>query len=246
MILQPVKSEMKRSIIILLISLFLSFVAVAQEEYITPQLPDSLVEKLKENRGADLNRAMALDDVIMFYFDDHRFVDASSFINELGDVANSIHDNFWIAKSCYYKSLCAYQTYNNAEFYAHANKALRIAETLRENEASQLLLARIYLVKSAFFFNNNLFPECQENISKGLKIADKNGFHSLKHLFLGNLGAMLEHLGKYEEAINIFKENLNYKFNLSDLTNLAASYREIHEYDSVFFMLILSLSMRQT
>ena len=57
---------MKHSIIILLISLFLSFVAVAQEEYSTPQLPDSLVERLKENRGTDLNRAMALDDVIMF------------------------------------------------------------------------------------------------------------------------------------------------------------------------------------
>ncbi|MGI6479137.1 MAG: tetratricopeptide repeat protein [Salinivirgaceae bacterium] len=225
---------MKHSIIILLISLFLSFVAVAQEEYSTPQLPDSLVERLKENRGTDLNRAMALDDVIMFYFDDHRIVDATSFINELGDVANSIHDNYWIAKSHYYKALCVYYTYN-AEFLAHANKALRIAETLRKNEASQLLLARIYLARSAYFFDNNLFPECQESINNGLKIAEKNGFHSLKHLFLGNLGAMLEHLEKHEDAIDIFKENLKNKFNLSALPNIAASYRELHQYDSAVF-----------
>ena len=122
---------------------------------------------------------MALDDVIMFYFDDHRIVDATSFINELGDVANSIRQ-LLIAKSHYYKALCVYYTYN-AEFLAHANKALRIAETLRKTRLRNCFWQEfIWQVPTS---STTTFPECQESINNGLKIAEKNGFHSLKHLF---------------------------------------------------------------
>lgn len=198
-------------------------------------LPDSLVGKLKENRGTDLNRAKALDDVIMFYFDEHKITDAAGYINDLMDVANNIRDNYWMAKSHYYKSLCAYENYDNAEFFANANEALCLAETLRESKDTQLLLARIYLVKSAAFFNNNLLPECQECIEKGLSIAEKYRFQDIEHSFLTNSGGLLVHLGKYNDAIKVFKENLKNKFELSSMLNLASSYGKLQQYDSVFY-----------
>lgn len=226
---------MKHSIIILLISLTFSFAATAQEDYEMLQLPDSLVGKLKENRGTDLNRAKALDDVIMFYYNNQRIVGAEGYINELGHVANSISDNYWIAKSHYFKALCAFDTYNDTEFLTHVNKAHRIAETLRENEASQWLLARIYLTKSVFFKQNNLFAECQECIDKGLKIAEKNGFHSLKNAFLNNSGSLLSSLGKQEDAIAVYKEILKDEFDLMALVNIASSYGQLRQFDSALF-----------
>lgn len=223
---------MKKTVIILL--LFLAGLSLwAQDDEF--RVPDSLIAKLKEFRGTDLTRAKALDDVIMFYFDEHKITDAAGYINDLEDVANSIRDNYWMAKSHYYKALCAYEKYDNAEFFTQVNKALRLTETLRESKDTQLLLARIYLVKSAAFFNNNLLPECQESIDKGFQIAKKYEFQNLKHSFFTNSGALLVRLRKYNDAINVFKENLKYKFELGGLLNLASSYGKLQQYDSVFY-----------
>lgn len=223
---------MKKTVIILL--LFLAGLPLwAQDDEFC--VPDSLIAKLKEFRGTDLTRAKALDDVIMFYFDEHKITNAAGYINDLEDVANSIRDNYWMAKSHYYKALCAYEKYDNAEFFTQVNKALRLTETLRESKDTQLLLARIYLVKSAAFFNNNLLPECQESIDKGFQIAEKYEFQNLKHSFFTNSGALLVRLRKYNDAINVFKENLKYKFELGGLLNLASSYGKLQQYDSVFY-----------
>lgn len=223
---------MKKTVIILL--LFLACLPLwAQDDEFC--VPDSLIAKLKEFRGTDLTRAKALDDVIMFYFDEHKITNAAGYINDLEDVANSIRDNYWMAKSHYYKALCAYEKYDNAEFFTQVNKALRLTETLRESKDTQLLLARIYLVKSAAFFNNNLLPECQESIDKGFQIAKKYEFQNLKHSFFTNSGALLVQLRKYNDAINVFKENLKYKFELGGLLNLASSYGKLQQYDSVFY-----------
>lgn len=223
---------MKKTVIILL--LFLAGLPLwAQDDEFC--VPDSLIAKLKEFRGTDLTRAKALDDVIMFYFDEHKITNAAGYINDLEDVANNIRDNYWMAKSHYYKALCAYEKYDNAEFFTQVNKALRLTETLRESKDTQLLLARIYLVKSAAFFNNNLLPECQESIDKGFQIAKKYEFQNLKHSFFTNSGALLVRLRKYNDAINVFKENLKYKFELGGLLNLASSYGKLQQYDSVFY-----------
>lgn len=214
---------------------FLALSATAQEKATVLALPDSLVGKLKENRGTDLNRVKALDDAIMFYFDEHEISDAAGYINELNEIANDLHDNFWIAKSQYYLALCDYEKYDNGAFFKHANEALRIAETLRESKDTQLLLARIQLAKSAAFFDNNLLPECQESIEKGLRIAEKNGFNELKHSFLANFGALLVRLEKYEEAIIVFKKILTEKFELGPLNNIASSYGKLKQFDSTFY-----------
>lgn len=199
------------------------------------RVPDSLIAKLKEFRGTDLKRAKALDDVIMFYFDEHKITDAAGYINDLVDVANNIRDNYWMAKSHYYKSLCAYENYDNTEFLIHINEAQRITETLRENEISQLLLARIYLAKSGVYFRNNLFPECQENIDKGMAIVEKWGFDKQGKAFFGNTGALLMRLEKFDDAIVAFKTILNESFDLKMVLNIASSYRMSQQYDSAFF-----------
>lgn len=199
------------------------------------RVPDSLVAKLKEFRGTDLKRAKALDDVIMFYFDEHKITDAAGYINDLVDVANNIRDNYWMAKSHYYKSLCAYENYNNAEFFANANEALHLTETLRENKDTQLLLARIYQIKSAAFFNNNLLPECQGCIEKGLKIAEKYGFEKQKHDLLLNYGSLLIKLKEYDKAIDVFKVIIDNKTDLHPLLNIASTNVRMKQYDSVFF-----------
>lgn len=221
-----------RSILFLLFTL-LSLPLWAQDDEF--RVPDSLMAKLKEFRGTDLKRAKALDDVIMFYFDEHKITDAAGYINDLVDVANNIRDNYWMAKSHYYKSLCAYENYDNTEFLIHINEAQRITETLRENEISQLLLARIYLAKSAVYFRNNLFPECQENIDKGMAIVEKWGFDKQKKAFLCNIGALLMRLEKYDDAIVAFKTNLTESFNLKLVLNIASSYRISQQYDSAFY-----------
>lgn len=223
---------MKKPLLILML-LLAGVSCLAQENEFV--LPDSLIAKLKEFRGTDLTRAKALDDVIMFYFDEHKITNAAGYINDLEDVANNIRDNYWMAKSHYYKSLCAYENYNNAEFFANANEALHLTETLRENKDTQLLLARIYLVKSAVLFNNNLLPECQRCIKEGLTIADKNGFHDLRNNFQTNTGGLLMRLEKYEEAISVFKENLKNDFDLATLHNIASSYRVLQQFDSAFY-----------
>lgn len=222
-----------KSRLLILLFLFAGLPLWAQETDFC--VPDSLIAKLKEFRGTDLKRTKALDDVIMFYFDEHKITDVAGYINDLMDVANNIRDNYWMAKSHYYKSLCAYENYDNTEFLIHINEAQRITETLRENENSQLLLARIYLAKSGFYFKNNMFPECQENIDKGMAIVEKWGFDKQKKAFLGNIGALLMRLEKYDDAIVAFKTNLTESFNLKMVLNIASSYRMSQQYDSAFF-----------
>lgn len=219
--------------LLILLFLFVGLPLWAQDDEF--RVPDSLMAKLKEFRGTDLKRAKALDDVIMFYFDEHKITDAAGYINDLVDVANNIRDNYWMAKSHYYKSLCAYENYDNTEFLIHINEAQRITETLRENEISQLLLARIYLAKSGVYFRNNLFPECQENIDKGMAIVEKWGFDKQKKAFLVNIGALLMRLEKYDDAIVAFKTNLTESFDLKLVLNIASSYRISQQYDSAFY-----------
>jgi len=222
-----------RHLIILSLLLLASTAAWAQETDFC--VPDSLMAKLKENRGTDLKRAEALDGVIMFYFGEHRISEAVSYINDMEDVANSIRDNYWIAKSHYFQALVAYEIYDNAKFFLHANEALRIAETLRENETSQLLLARIYLVKSACFFNNSLIPESEECVKIGLNIAEKNGFKELRHSFLNNKGSIYIQLEKHNEAIRIFKDLIRDKFDLLPMLDIASTYVRLQQYDSVLY-----------
>ena len=147
----------KRFLFLLLVLSALSVFPQNSEDVLS--LPDSLVGRLKEHRKADLARAEALDAAIMFYYDEHRILEAHGYIIELLSLADDLKDNFWIAQSQYYKSLFELENNNFDVFLSYSDKALEQADMLQMTDQVRVLLGRIYLSKSGYFINMNLFPE---------------------------------------------------------------------------------------
>lgn len=221
---------MKHFIIFLL--LVFPLFSFAQNENEALPLPDSLVGRLKENRKANVARAEALDAAIMFYYDEHRILEAESYINELSSMTNDLKDNYWKALCLYYKSLCAYKRYNFSEFLSLIDESLRIIETLRETKRNQLLLTQICLVKSAYYLHINQFPDCQNYIEKGLELAENNGFEKQKKDILNNKALLLVGTEKLNEGISLFKELLAMEDDIIVMLNLASAFQELKQYDS--------------
>ncbi|KWW26302.1 MAG: LuxR family transcriptional regulator [bacterium F082] len=225
---------MKKYFLLLFLVLF-ALSAFAQEDSSPLSLPDSLVGRLKEFRKTDLNRAEALEAAIRFYFDERRILEAETYINELAALSDEIKDRYWKAVSLYYKSLCAYESNLFSENLPLINKSLQITETLRETTRTQLLLTRICLAKSAFYFRNNQFPECQSYIDRGLELAENNGFEKLQSSFHNNYGALLMRMERFEDAIVQFKMILADDKNA--ILNIASSFQQLKQYDSAFYYL---------
>lgn len=221
--------------LLVLFLLILSLSAFAQSESDGLPLPDSLVGKLKEFRKTDVARAEALNSAIMFYFDEHRILEAQSYINELSVLADDLKDHYWKALSLYYKSLCAFMNYEFSEFLPLISESMQMSEMLRDTKQTRLLITRLYLAKSAYYFQTNQFPECQECIEKGLELAEKNGFDKLQYGFYNNQGALLMRTEKFEDAIAQFKEILAHKMDLLILDNIASSFQQLKQYDSAFY-----------
>lgn len=179
---------MKKFLVLLFMLFTLSGFPKSGEEVLP--LPDSLVGRLRENRKVDERRAEALNAVIMYYVDEHRILEAETYINELAALSDEFKDDYWKALSLYYKSLCAGKRYNYSEFLPLINESLRITETLRETKRTQLLLTQICLVKSAYYLHINQFPDCQNYIERGLELAEKNGFDQQKKDILNSLAEL--------------------------------------------------------
>ena len=218
--------------LLVLFLLILSLSAFAQSESDGLPLPDSLVGKLKEFRKTDVARAEALNSAIMFYYDEHRILEAESYINELTSMTNDLKDNYWMALSLYYRSLCAYKKYSFSEFLPLIDESLRIIETLRETKRNQLLLTQIYLVKSAYYLHINQFPDCQNYIEKGLELAENNGFDKEKKDILNNKAILLTRTKRLNEGIALYKELLSMDDDIIVMLNLASSFQELKQYDS--------------
>lgn len=228
---------MKKRFLFLLLVLSALGVFPQNSEDVLP-LPDTLVGRLKEFRKTDVGRAEALDAVILYYVEEQRVLEAQPYIKDLSELSEELKDNYWKALSLYYKSLCAYVSYNFSEFLFLINESLEITETLRETKRTQLLLTRICLIKSGYYIWINQFPECQNYIERGLEIAENNGFDNLQCKLQNNLGALLNSLGKDEDAIAKFKElSKNEELNLVVLNSLAMSFRKLKQYDSALFFL---------
>lgn len=225
---------MKKCFLFLFLVLSALSVFPQNSEDVLP-LPDSLVGRLKEHRKADLARAEALDAAIMFYYDEHRILEAESYINELTSLSQDLKDNYWKALSLYYRSLCAYKNYDFSMFVPLISKSEQIAETLRDTPKVQLLITRLCLTKSAYYFHTSQFPECQKYIERGMELAEHNKFEKLRNLFLNNNGALLMRTEKFEDAIVQFKEILADKKDLIVLGNIASSFQQLKQYDSAFF-----------
>lgn len=224
---------MKRFIIFLL--LVFPLFSFAQNENEALPLPDSLVGRLKENRKANVARAEALDAAIMFYYDEHRILEAESYINEMSSMANDLKDSYWKALSLYYRSLCAYERYSFSECFPYIKESLQVTETLKETKRTQLLLTRIYLAQSGYYYKIHQFPECQSYIEKGLNLAENNGFDKLLHSFQNNYAALLMGMNRFEDAIVQLKKLLIDNTDSHVLLNIASAFQQMKQYDSAFF-----------
>ena len=201
------------------------------------RVPDSLVAKLREFRKTDNARAEALDACLQFYNDNNRIVEAAIYINELKNLANDLNDVYWIAQSKYYQGVYALYKYETSSALKLLNEALKTAETLRENNRSQLLLAKIYLAQSAGFEHLNLNSEAYEQIEKGLEITEKNGFVEIQKTLINNKAGILYSLRRYDEALllqkNLYGDGLESKW----LMNLATVYCDLNNYDTAFILI---------
>lgn len=224
---------MKHFIIFLL--LVFPLFAFAQNENEALPLPDSLVGRLKENRKANVARAEALDAAIMFYYDEHRILEAESYINEMSSMANDLKDSYWKALSLYYRSLCAYERYSFSECFPYIKESLQVTETLKETKRTQLLLTRIYLAQSGYYYKIHQFPECQSCIEKGLNLAENNGFDKLLHSFQNNYAALLIGMNRFEDATVQLKKLLIDNTDSHVLLNIASAFQQMKQYDSAFF-----------
>lgn len=224
---------MKHFIIFLL--LVFPLFSFAQNENEALPLPDSLVGRLKENRKANVARAEALDAAIMFYYDEHRILEAESYINEMSSMANDLKDSYWKALSLYYRSLCAYERYSFSECFPYIKESLQVTETLKETKRTQLLLTRIYLAQSGYYYKIHQFPECQSCIEKGLNLAENNGFDKLLHSFQNNYAALLIGMNRFEDATVQLKKLLIDNTDSHVLLNIASAFQQMKQYDSAFF-----------
>lgn len=221
---------MKKCFLFLFLVLSALSVFPQNSEDVLP-LPDSLVGRLKEHRKADLARAEALDAAIMFYYEEHRILEAHGYINELLSLADDLKDNFWIAQSQYYKSLFELENNNFDVFLSYSDKALEQADMLQMTDQVRVLLGRIYLSKSGYFINMNLFPESQEAIQNGLNVL--NGSNTkVETMLLNNLSVIYNEIGNYDDCIKTLKKANNGEKNCISYGNIASAYLGKECFDS--------------
>lgn len=229
------KSVLMKTLLLILLLLLAGFPLWAQETDF--RVPDSLTAKLREFRKADEARAEALDAYIQFFCNNNRISDVALYVNELKHLANDINNCYWIAKSGYYQGMYVMEQYEVSNALKEFNESLKTAETLQEEKRSQLLLAKIYLAQSACLEHLNLYSEAYEQIEKGLKIADENGFHEIKKTLINNEAGILYGLKRYDEALllqkNLYGDGLESKW----LINLATVYCELKKYDTASFLI---------
>ena len=232
---------MKTHILFLLLVLF-SLTAFAQEKSAVLPLPDSLVMLLKENRNTDEARAEALDAAIMYYFEEHRILEAEPYINDLSVLAKDLKNNYWIAVSSYYVALCDLENKNYTEAFVELNDVLKHVETLRLTDRTRLLLGRIYLAKSSYYRNMNMFPEGYETIQKGLEVLG-DSYAAVRSRLLNNLGVIHDEMKNYDDGIAAFKEALRGEKVAMYYENIASAYDGKECYDSALIYIDSALQV---
>lgn len=220
---------MKKTLFLFLILLSLSTFAQSESEIFS--LPDSLIERLKENRNTNEARAEALDATIMYYFEEHRILEAEPYINDLSALAKELKNNYWIAVSNYYSALCDLENKNYTEAFAELNDVINHVETLHLTDRTKVLLGRIYLAKSNYYRNMNMFSESYVTIQKGLDVLDGINI-TVQSRLLNNLGVIHNEMGNYDEGIAAFKEALKGEKKSMYYENIASAFDGKGVYDS--------------
>lgn len=232
---------MKRLSLLLLI--LLSLGVIAQNESPIP-LPDSLAGRLKEHRKTDFARAEALDAAIGYYYHAKQILEAEGYILELSLISKELKDNYFLALSEYYKSLCALERLDYEGFTTNINKALDRVEMLRLTDRTALLASRIYLAKSSYYSKLDMLPECYDAIQKGLGMIGNNR-HEVYYMLINNLGDLYLKIGNPQEAEKQFRKASRLKKTLP-YRNLASIHFGREDYDSVAIYLDSALQVSTT
>ncbi|TSE03810.1 helix-turn-helix domain-containing protein [Aquimarina algiphila] len=140
------------------------------------------------------------------------------------------------------RSYCylSYYAKNDSEKLALLNKSIEISENL--SDASYLLLP--YSFKGSYYYNKGNYSSALNNYLKILEVARE--VNSINYIYITkhNIALVKTHLGKYEEALSLFKEDFLYEKNKKDfdleyylesLLALADSYRYNKILDSATF-----------
>ena len=220
---------MKKTLFLFLILLSLNAFAQSGSEVLP--LPDSLVERLKENRETNVARTKALNGIIMFYYDKHRILEAESYINDLSELAKELKDSYWKAISDYYSALCDLEKKNYTKAIVELNNVLTQVETLRLTDRTRLLLGRIYLAKSSYYKDMNMFPEGYDAIQKGLDVLGES-HTAVRSRLLNNLGVIYDEMKNYDAGIAALKEALRGEKVAMYYENIASAYDGKESYDS--------------
>ncbi len=140
------------------------------------------------------------------------------------------------------RSYCylSYYAKKESEKLALLDKSIKISENL--SDASYLLLP--YSFKGSYYYNKGNYSSALNNYLKTLEVARE--VNSINYIYITqhNIALIKTHLGKYEEALSIFKEGFLYEKNKKDfdlehylesLLSLADSYRYNKILDSATF-----------
>ncbi|WP_271784974.1 AraC family transcriptional regulator [Aquimarina algiphila] len=140
------------------------------------------------------------------------------------------------------RSYCylSYYAKNDSKKLALLSKSIEISQNL--SDVSYLLLP--YSFKGSYYYNKGDYSLALNNYLKTLEVAKE--VNSINYIYITqhNIALIKTHLGKYEEALSIFKEGFLYEKNKKDfdleyylesLLSLADSYRYNKILDSATF-----------
>lgn len=196
-----------KTILFILLSIFTAFSTMAQKKDF--RIPDSLFIKLNENPQQDLDRIEALVEIIDYCNENRQFIKASPYIDEINQISKIIEDDYAKALVYYYKGtqLLHINDYNNALTYL--NKGLSFVSSLPQDKKILQIHARIFNSLGALFCDIRMFNEGYEYLLKGLKICEKINDQYLISMIETNMANPLNQIGRYDEAIDLCKKNLN-------------------------------------
>jgi tetratricopeptide (TPR) repeat protein len=200
-------------------------------------LPDSLIQLLHDNNKYDKARIDALEIAIDYLFSEDKYDEAYPYIKEVCEISEKLGDHYGVALGNYYTGVCLTKADNYQDALYNLNSAKNITTTLRDNDANNELLIRIYLALSACFIECNMLPDAYENVIKGIDLSRK--IYNINYVFRlkSNLAGIYSNMGKQDNAIDILKEISDYpKISkrsryLSNL-NLGFLYMSLHKLDS--------------
>ena len=200
-------------------------------------LPDSLIQLLQENNKFDKARIEALKITIDYLFSGDKYDEAYPYVMEVCEISKELGDNYGIALGNYYTGVCLTKADNYQDAIYNLISAKSIITTLRDNDANNELLVRIYLTLSSCYRECSLLPDAYKNVIKGIDLSQR--IENTDYIFRlkNNLAGIYSDMGKQDNAIDILKEISDYpkiskrnKYLLN--LNLGFLYMSLHKLDS--------------